>query len=141
MTDEVFPLVVAQEPRDEIIRKGVSCAFRVALKWRSAFRLNLILLLERGHMHPRRSADEDRLLDKAAQIAGGVLNVSERDARLLLKSIIFCGMRYALLNDDELRRVVGATRDEPIHGVHAVIESHLIALTRSHVRDPDVRLR
>jgi AcrR family transcriptional regulator len=134
VVEEVVGLILAKKPRDEIIRTAVSRGFRVGVKWRSALRLNLLLIFERGIMHPRRRAEEDALLEHAGEIAGSVLELPARDARLLLKSMVFVTMRYALSADDELRRFVAAPPDAPIEGILDVVEQHVVALACSFAR-------
>ncbi len=106
--------------------------FRYARRWRSALRLNVLIVLDRGFLHPRRQqAVQWPFLDTGAALLAPVCGLTPTEVRVLLQSAIFSLVRYALMEDAGLRRVVDVSEDTPMEEVLSTLES---ALPRGFLR-------
>jgi AcrR family transcriptional regulator len=142
LLDAVFEAILADsyQVRDELIRAlsssgaaerlqdAVRIAFRTALRIRPASRLMQIMALDQGFIPQRRRVEEDLILAAVSEVAQRTLGTTALQARLLVKSLLFCIGRYATLSVDELRRVTGLPADLEESAVYSAVEDHLVQL-------------
>ena len=113
-----------------LLESAVRVAYRTTLRMRAASRLMQIMALDQGFIPHRRRAEEELVLGALSELAARTDIAAPVQARLLIKTLLFCTGRYATLNMDELRRVTGLPSSVTDDAVHAAVENHLVDLAR-----------
>jgi hypothetical protein len=98
---------------------------------RAAVRLTQIMALDQGFIAERRRFEEDALLDAVSAMAPAALAISASQARLIVKTLIFCAVRYATTPPAELRRLAGCAPETTDDETQTLVEDHLVAVMRA----------
>ena len=134
LRDELVRALSVTGSPAELLENAVRVGYRTAIRMRAASRLMQIMALDHGFIPQRRRAEEEVVLAALSSLAERTLLTRPIQARLLIKSMLFCIGRYATLSADELRRVTGLPPTVGDADVHAAIEDHLVELTRVFAR-------
>ena len=112
----------------------VRATYRHAVAWRSALRLNLISILERGAFHPRRRSRAILpYLDEVAQVLSGLAGRDAGEMRLWVQTAVFVVVRYATFEAEELRMITGLGDDVGEDELRDHVEAHLVRLVERNL--------
>lgn len=123
--------VDAEKDSAAYIEHCVRTTYRFALDWKGAFRLNVLTILDRGIMHPRRQRTVHLpFLDFASLRFAGLTGIAPDQMRMIVQSTVFMVIRYALLHDDEVHDILALPPATSLGEAHRRIEDHLVTMVR-----------
>jgi TetR/AcrR family transcriptional regulator len=116
---------------DELVEAFVRRSFRFACAHREAVRLTTRHAIDAGEIDPERQA---MLLlpgvDQAVVLLATLTGRPELELRLVVRSISYLIVRYAVTGRAELAQVLGLERDTPQARLERLVEDHLVRLAR-----------
>ena len=110
----------------ELIDRAVRAGFRFARAHQPAVRLVMRAVVDKGMLDEARQDSFQRpFLDQASQALGTLLDKDPRPLRLVIQSLNFIVVRYALGRIEELALIAGVPASRPKEAL-ARVETHLV---------------
>lgn len=139
LRDALVAEAVAGGSVRELVERAVLTGFRFARAHQSAVRLVMRAVVDRGMLDEGRQKSFQRpFLDQASTALGAMLEREPAPLRLVLQSLNFLVVRYALGQMEELTMVAGVSSREHREALSRV-EAHLVstALAMLDMPSPD----
>jgi AcrR family transcriptional regulator len=113
------------ERLETVIERSLRTGFRYAREHRPVVQLLLATVIDSGQLDAARRDETQRpFLNAAAAHLATRVALDEVELRLRLKTVVMAAARYAVMNDEELRGIVGGQERD----LAARVEHHLVAV-------------